>query len=210
VTTIEERTEAAVLDEVAADLEDAGYTVLMRPSRQLIPDFLRAIEPDAVAIGRDPKLVIEVTREGPRSAEKVKRIQRLLEGHPEWQLKVFLDRTERATVGSASAEQIHATLDNVRDLSTRGDVRAAMLLAWATFEALARHLEPTKFERPQTPGRLVEVLASLGHVVPSEADKIRALVPVRNSLIHGDFSASVSAADVNHFVEILEDLSASI
>jgi hypothetical protein len=50
----------------------------------------------------------------------------------------------------------------------------------------------------------------LGYLLPSEADSIRALAQARNSLIHGHLSASVSAAEVSHFAEILENLATEV
>jgi uncharacterized protein YutE (UPF0331/DUF86 family) len=67
-------------------------------------------------------------------------------------------------------------------------------------------LLPGRFERPQTPGRLVQVLASEGYVTPSEADKLRGLAEKRNKLVHGELRTRISEADVAQMTDILSTL----
>jgi len=69
-----------------------------------------------------------------------------------------------------------------------------------------RALLPRKFTRPQTPGRLVEELASVGYVTPDEADLLRRLADLRNSLIHGNLLASPRSQDLAQFVAVLKSL----
>ena len=62
-------------------------------------------------------------------------------------------------------------LSEVKQIAAEGHIEPAMLMAWATFEALARALLTKQFGRPQTPGRLVQTLAAEGYLTPSEADQ---------------------------------------
>jgi uncharacterized protein YutE (UPF0331/DUF86 family) len=82
----------------------------------------------------------------------------------------------------------------------------SLLLAWATFEALARAVVSGEFQRPQTPGRLVQVLAQGGYLTPTEADKLRRLAEKRNKLIHGDLQVRVSKAEVKRFARVLDTM----
>ena len=83
-------------------------------------------------------------------------------------------------------------------------------MAWATFEATGRAILPGRLQRPQTPGRLIEVLATEGHITPTEADHLRRLAESRNHLIHGDLEMSVPEADLQHFIGVLKTLYNSI
>ncbi len=101
---------------------------------------------------------------------------------------------------------IGESLTTVDRLNEAGLTPAALLIGWATFEALGRRLSPTRFKRPQTPARLVEVLASEGQLMPSEADSARQLITARNRLIHGDLEVEVTKEDIARLPAILRTL----
>ena len=61
--------ERAVLEQIASNLEAEGFKVIVQPSLHIVPAFLRDYEPDAIAIGRDQNLVIEIARSSERTAE---------------------------------------------------------------------------------------------------------------------------------------------
>ena len=63
-----------------------------------------------------------------------------------------------------------------------------------------------QFERPQTPGRLVEVLATEGFLTPTEADRLRQLVDKRNRLVHGELQIRATKAELDAFTRTLENL----
>lgn len=89
-------------------------------------------------------------------------------------------------------------------------MRAAFLLAWATFEAEGRASIEGRFDRPQTPGRLVEVLGQEGLLTPGEADHMRALSEKRNRLIHGDLGTEISSDDLQRMIAVLRQLSTGV
>jgi uncharacterized protein YutE (UPF0331/DUF86 family) len=205
-----ERIDEDLLEIITSDLQAEGYVTYRRPVRKFLPEFLRKSEPDAIAIGKEPKLVIEIVREGAAGAAKIKQLQKALEGQADWQLRVVLDRGQRqADASGATGAEIENAVTNIRSLAASGDDQAALLIAWAAFEALSRNLEPEKFRKPQTPGRLVEILASLGYLRPEDADRLRRLAGTRNALIHGDLSISVQLQDLQFFLRLLESRLAS-
>jgi uncharacterized protein YutE (UPF0331/DUF86 family) len=67
-------------------------------------------------------------------------------------------------------------------------------------------LVPGQLERPEPPGRLVQVLAQGGYVTPDEADQLRRLANLRNELSHGGLGVSVERSDVERLVDVLETL----
>ena len=94
----------------------------------------------------------------------------------------------------------------VRELVANGHVGAAMVLAWATLEALGRALISERFERPQTPGRIVQVLAEEGHITPTEADHLRVLAKKRNRFVHGGLQTRITKTELIRFADILDAL----
>ena len=91
----------------------------------------------------------------------------------------------------------------IRELADGGHFGPALLLAWATLEAIGRLLALGQFQRPQTPGRLVQVLASEGYLTPNEADELRLLADKRNKVVHGELQTRISRSEVNRFADVL-------
>ncbi|MFI5014451.1 MAG: hypothetical protein ACHQAY_19120 [Hyphomicrobiales bacterium] len=198
--------ETELLEAAARQLAEQGYEVVFEPPVSLVPEALRGLRPDAVAIGRTPKLVIEVAAEGARSAERVAALQRALREEKDWKLYLVFDRTFRPPdLPPASLEQVRSVLGRAEAVAIV-DPHAALLMCWAGIEALSRILEPRYFARPQSPGRIVERLASEAKITPTDADFLRAMAQLRNSFAHGDLSRIVTRSEVQRFVALLTDL----
>jgi hypothetical protein len=201
-------TETEILQQETQELISEGYDVYVHPRRPLVPSFLAGFVPDAIALRQDKNLVIEVSRKSPQAAKKLESLAALLQGRDKWELRVFWvspDR-EQKTLGVQDREAIRARIAEVGAVAAAGHPEAAMLVAWGAFEALARAVLTREFERPQTPGRIVQVLAREGYVTPSEADRLRALAAKRNGLIHGELQTQVSAEEMRDFAAILETI----
>ena len=198
--------ETQVLETIVPGLEADGYTVYMHPSRQLIPPFMGSYIPDAIALGRPKNLAIEVVSEDPASKTKLQQLRERFRDAANWELRVYYARptSSQASMELVSKSQIQDSVRNVEKLMSEGQTEPALLMAWATFEALGRALLPAKFLRPQTPGRLVEVLASEGHVTPDEADVLRRLAEARNRLIHGNLGVRLEPKDLAQFVATIK------
>jgi len=103
-------------------------------------------------------------------------------------------------------EAIDSSIASVENLISTGQLYGATLIGWATFEALGRVLSPAKFARPQTPERLIEILAGDGVVTPSEADILRRLARSRNRIIHGTLNEKIEKGDLSKFLNVLREL----
>ncbi len=203
----QEATESILLESVVPDLEADGYEVFPRPRAPLLPAFMRGYRPDAIAYRKDRKLAIEVLRPGVPS-----KLGDLLSERKDWELRVYWVSSSGAAapIEPASRASIERTITTVEDLVGDGRTQPALLMAWAAFEAIGRLLLPDRFERPQTPSRLIEALASEGYITPIEADHVRRLAESRNRVVHGGLDTAVPEADLRGFVEILRTLSGSI
>lgn len=204
--------EREVLRALVPELEAEGYEVFLDPRAPLAPAFLEGVMPDAIAIRGDKKLLIEVVgRSGPNGGS-LERLQRLLKNQPGWELRVVVvsPTTVPMSISVQSAEAIARQTEQVRQLVDAGFSSAALLLGWAAFEAAARALMTEAFQKPQTPGRLVEVLAEDGILTPTEADRLRGLAKARNALIHGGLDVSVTDADLRAFLTIISTLANAI
>jgi hypothetical protein len=195
-------TERAILDEIEPRLRKRGYTLVREPSPDQLPGFLRGFQPDAIAIGPAPSLVIEVLRSGGRSAEtRVRQIDSLFEGHEDWRLEVVYATTHGTLLEPVAPDDARAALHQALAVA-EGEPRAGLLLAWATLEAITRVLEPKLAARSLPPASLVELLVAQGHLTQAEGARLRALGTVRNALAHGQIDASPAPADVRYLIDL--------
>lgn len=195
-----------VLEAETRRLAQRGYTIY-RGASGLVPPPLEMFTPDAIAVGRDPKYLIEVVREGPETLEKLQALRHQIAKMPDWELLVVLDRGVRSPeLRPATMEQIKEALHSVQKVVSAGEAASGLLLSWGVFEALSRKLIPEEFARAQSPGRLIQILASEGYLIPSEERLLRRLAKARNAIIHGELSEGVGPAEVKEFAGILTGL----
>jgi hypothetical protein len=204
--------EKEILSGIIPALEAEGYEVFLDPRSPLAPDFLEGIRADAIAIRSDKKLLIELVHETGQESGKLDRLRRLLKEQPGWELRVILvsPATAPKSLPVQSAEAIAKSIHEAQRLTDIGFLGPGLLVGWASLEAAARRLITAQFSKPQTPGRLVDVLAEAGYVTPSEADRLRELVKLRNAYIHGDLSAVVTKEDVQQMISILQTVNEQI
>lgn len=201
-----ELTRAQMLDSVVEQLRADGYDVLVDPSDRLLPKAFGGTRPDAIALGKLTKIAVIIQRNDGRASDgRLDRLQSGILSLPDWTLRVLSYSTDDSfePLQLTSPQVVRREVENVRKLSASGFQAPALLMAWATFEAVCRMVMPDAFERPQSPGRLVERMAYEGHITPSEADFVRALVPVRNRLIHGVLETHVDQKDVGRFADVI-------
>jgi hypothetical protein len=180
----------------------------VNPSPSILPPFMQTYRPDAVALRSDKKIAIEVVRPGGTSGQKVRDLQSLFAPQRDWELRVFyvssLPSEEALAVASRSA--INCAIQRVLDLRRDGHKLPALVMAWSALEALGRALLPDQLRRPQTPARLIEVLASVGHVTPQEAETLRAAISMRNAAVHGGVDPVVDDKLLEQFIAVLQTL----
>ncbi|MBY5794390.1 hypothetical protein [Rhizobium leguminosarum] len=196
--------ERNALDDYLPRLGAQGYRVVRRPTKSDLPAFLADYEADAVAIGPKGNIVVEVVTKGsPTAQAKIRRLREILADHPDWRLEVVYGGQGERQVPIASMSAIERTVDALNKLT---DPRASILLAWASLEAIARHLEPSETLKPQTPGRVVELLAAGGFVTPSQAETLRNLATIRNQVIHGNVDLEPSVDQLQSLITITHEL----
>jgi len=204
----ESASEEQVLQREIARLESEGYDVFVQPRAPLVPEFLGDFVPDAVATGNGKKIVLEVARSSKFGSEKLRDVAARFAKQHEWELKVLLvtPTSSAKSLPVQSRQAIEGALEEVRKLQDVAAFRAAFLLAWATFEAEGRASIEGRFDRPQSPGRLVEVLSQEGLLAPKDADQMRVLSEKRNRLIHGDLGIEITGEDLQRLVDVLQQL----
>jgi REase_AHJR-like/Protein of unknown function DUF86 len=204
--------EREVLSNALADLREQGFEVFLEPSGRLLPAFLRELKPDAIATKGNKGIVVDVEWSPSRGPSKVSKFRNALSQHEEWELRVLLlNATDpQADLPQQTIDRLNTTLLEINHLKDNGFNTPAVLLGWATFEALGRSLLEGQLTKPQSPVRVVDQLAKEGFLTPDEADSLRSLAKKRNRLIHGDLGIEVSETEITFFVELLSLLALEV
>lgn len=206
--SMHERLESEVLESVLPRYEAEGFDVFVHPSPSILPPFLQKYRPDAIAIGPEKKIAIEVMQSTPGSELRARELELAFAEHKDWELRIFYvsPRSSEKTLASISRSEIEAAIQQIESLLGAKQTQPALIMCWAALEAIGRALLFENLKKPQTPARLVEVLASEGYIAPREADFLRALIQLRNSAVHGQFDVSVEAEQISKFVSVLHAL----
>ncbi len=207
MSTAETR-EATLLEAVLAGYRAQGFDVYVNPSSTTLPGFILPYRLDAVAIKADEKIAIEVARSPDTSAERIKRLQDVFAGHPDWTLKVYYhgDINIENDIEAPSLRAIEDAIQEVDELRKSGRLRAALVMGWAILEGIARSLLPDQLGRQQPPNTLIETLASNGFLTPGEADSLRSTISVRNAAAHGRLNVIVEPKQLDQLVDALRTL----
>lgn len=199
----------AALNEIVRNYEQKGYTVFVDPSGTLLPPFMKGYHPDAVALKPGANVAIEISGgHGAAHSKKISHLNELFQDIADWSLSVVYTPSTPLGEGLpvASSDLIRTYVRRSRELSEAGENEAALLVLWAAFEATARLISQSDFNKPQSPGRIVQVLSERGMITVDEERSLRDLVTKRNAMIHGDLLQRVSADEVLGFAEVIDRL----
>ena len=205
-------TERELLKQETDRLSAEGFDVFLEPRTTLLPSFAEGYTPDAIAFGSGRKIALEIATRGSERDARIQKVASLFARHPEWEFRVlWVEPAIRAPGPNVqSKEQIAAAIREIKKLRDARFIRPSFLLAWATLEAAGRAIATGEFARPQTPGRLVQILGRDGHLTPSEADAIRDLSEKRNRLVHGQLDEAVELGDVDRILVAVEEIVSEI
>jgi uncharacterized protein YutE (UPF0331/DUF86 family) len=207
MTEVQSR-ERRVLDALQQNYEARGFSFFKYPSRELIPEFLGDYTPDAIALGPNGNIVIEV-KSSPRATAgfPAAQIAERFRNQSGWKFElIFAEEAnfEDNSIPPASKELILRQLAEIRALAATGHERAAFILAWGALEAAARISLSGPLHQPMTATSLVEFLEREGLVSSATARRLRNLINARNAIVHGDLSRKTVQKEVLFLVRCIE------
>lgn len=198
--------ERFALDEMEPRWVSQGYKLIRNPSDDQIPGFLGSFTPDAIAIGKQPGLIIEVVNPKARHARtKVSEVRRLIANNPDWRLEVVYSPTDATEIGEVPKSEIQQTLDEAA-LLIEAEPRAALLLAWAGLEAVGRMLNPKLANYSMSSGTLINLLVSQGNLNIDDQQELRDLASIRNKIAHGQLSLQPDPRDVKRLLDLTRSM----
>ena len=150
----------------------------------------------------------------PRS--ELEEISRRVRGQKGWEFKAILLSTpaeEAPAIAPPTWAQIQAAFAEIEALTTTGHASAALVIAWAALEALARLAttdDETRTAKSFTAMGAIQTLAEEGYLEHESAERLRKMVAVRNAVVHGDFSVDVAPEQVDGMRRDLRTIAAEI
>lgn len=207
--------EHLVLDRLKETYEHQGFQFFIEPLPEILPDFLRGFQPDAIALKPGDNQVIEV-KFGRRQGEerRLQTVGRLVSGQPGWQLKVFYEGQrpeDELRFKLATRPQIDAQIAEAEQLHALGHHKAALLLGWSALEAIARVRlgeEGNASQRLFSPAQTVQALEMMGAIDRAIAQRLRVSAQWRNLAAQGELDATVDESSVADLLQILRALAA--
>ena len=175
-----------------------------------MPPFLVGTQPDAIAIGRKPSLLVELIRKDTGTeAGRVRRLRSLVEGQADWELRIFYFSSTEPTLTVVPDADAKAAVEAARNLSGI-EPRAALLLAWSIVEAAARRTSEEACSRPLNPRALVNFLAGEGLIDQDQESEMFRLSDVRNRLAHGQLDVAPPEEDISWLLSVAEQVSRQV
>ena len=202
------------LDVIRKDFEKKGYRFVFNPSSSELPIFLQHYRPDAVAIKENDKIIIEINalRDEKKRKIPVSALAKQIPPDSEWRyllVNVGHNPNHVMDLPRLKKTEIDAALQEIKQLVALNLTRPAMLELWSLFEALSRRIYPSDIRfslRPLSPIQIVERLAMEGDLDKIEAQKMRELISVRNSLAHGNLGIQVGKKDIDFMIILAEKI----
>jgi hypothetical protein len=179
--------------EIAADYEGRGYKVLVEPSQEKLPEFLKGFHPDLVARGPDESVVIEVkVGTDTAASERFRELAETIRRQPGWRFSLVVvdprsDEVVPPTEPLLDLKDVTDALGRANELLKTGATEAAFLLTWVSVEALLRHIaerEGIPLQRVPS-SSLIKELFSQGVLSRHELDVAQRAFSARNTLVHG-------------------------
>jgi hypothetical protein len=181
------------LEEVAADYKQKGYSILVQPKADKLPDFLADFQPDLIAQNEKENVVVEIkTHASLVGAKYLEALAQVISNTSGWRFELVVtnpeedfiaEETNAPLIESDSAKR----LEEARNLLKSGYYDAALLIGWSAVEGILRELgerEKLVFEK-KGPAYLIKNLAFLGILNDQDYDSLWNMLKARNVIAHG-------------------------
>lgn len=209
--------ESNILRNLQQVSEARGLKFYVNPPREVVPAFLGGFRPDAIAVGPDGGIIIEVKhRRSPSSEQQLAAIAKKVSDQKGWEFRaIYLNplMDETQPIATPTPEQIQARLGEIGALTKAGHPAAALVTAWAVLESLARLATANSQARTPkgfSPLQAIQTLAEEGYVENDAADRLREMAKLRNAVVHGDFSVDVPVEQVEGLLSQLQGIASDI
>lgn len=204
--------------EVAQELRESGYEVIVEPREAEVPEFLKGLEPDLIARGERDSVVVEVkSRADLKGSSRLSELTARVNAQPGWRLDLVVSnpRDPKRLEGSEpwDVADIARRMNESHVLWETGHQNAAFVLLWAATEALLRHLalrENVSVPELEPPRRLINELVARGALSRADYIPLVEASDARNQVVHGIGISEVRASILEQLDGVSERLLAEV
>jgi len=201
--------------QLAEEYRNKGYEVVLHPSSEELPNFLRNYRPDMILRRGNEAVIIEVKSRRSLDSSSKQYLQNLaqsVEQHPGWRFELVMTNPEDAAYssraeGSLQQPEIEARLQVARQLATQHP-ESAILYSWSLVEATLRLVaehEGMSLRRPD-PLYLVKQLVTEGVISRPEYQLLMDALSLRNAIAHGFKATQITQEAVCELIDVAEQL----
>jgi REase_AHJR-like len=182
------------LERVAQRYRDEGYEVVVRPSAEQIPPFIKDFQPDLIATRGSEGVIVEIkmNRMDLSADHEISRLAETVNARPGWRLDLVVLEPETTLEKAAqeaaepSDEQLAQILKTADELSEKGYSPYACVVAWGGLEAAMRRLRTdAEFYGRTTPTELMRTLYGNGFLTREQFERLRDSYKIRSQVVHG-------------------------
>jgi REase_AHJR-like len=203
------------VNDVARRYREAGYDVVVEPSLDQLPDFLRPFRPDVLAHRGDERVIVEVkSRRELQASSELSELAAAVEQQPGWRLE-FVNlgdrhrlRDEPAATTALRPRELDAILEDAWTAVVRGHTVSSLVLAALAAEWLLRKIGKRTLRRGADAGpiALAKTLYSEGPLAQEHYEVLLTLFEARNRALHGGASQDADVAAALGAITELRDL----
>lgn len=209
------RTEQDRLNALVQEYRTSGYDVLLNPTAEQLPDFLKDLQPDLVVSKGDEHVVVEVRSRATLNDKSLIPFVRAVEGRSGWHFELVVTNPPNSDVFGDTYQtldrwQLLEMLDQAEAIRET-DGRYAAILVWVAVEgALFDRLFETDEKIPNRgPKRLIKEAISMGFVDPEDREPLERLAEFRNRFVHAMVTDTLSVGDLDAAIRVARNLLAS-
>lgn len=203
--------ESAMLELYEEKVQSEGCEFLLDPEPARLPNELAGLQPDALVLCPSEKRVVIARSLHQDTTELVTKYQQALSGNNEWRFVILWTDEFNEALDYVDAK-VADILKSVEALDgIPADLPDARLLAlFAIFERVARIYAPLSRRASVSSISLIEAIASVGVITPTQADQLRKLTRKRNALNHGARADPIMPEDFQLLGEVIVDVGKAI
>lgn len=199
---------------VANELRTQGYQVIVQPTSDQLPDFLRQYNPDMIAQKGQEKIVVEVkSRRSLSQTPGIRDMARLLQDREDWKFELIMVGGETEPIMTLTAQSLNETgisneLDRAKQLLDTGFSDAALLLAWSAAEAALRLLAEREGLNLQNGSslQLIKSLVTEGVISRADYELLVDVMRIQNTVAHGYKTEELDQKIVRRLVDAVPQL----
>ncbi|MEM7126189.1 MAG: hypothetical protein AAF702_07670 [Chloroflexota bacterium] len=198
-------TKQVQLQNVADEYHQQGYDVIVAPSAEQLPEFLRSFSLDILAYSSSENVIVEVRDyESLTETPKLDELAKVIDSQDGWRIDLVVSNQgepHRKNGASLNKDDIAYRLQEANQLSAQEHGEAALILAVSALEAILRRNAQTKDVpvEQDSPLHLIKSLFTYGLLSKEQYQILRSGVQARNTIVHG-------YKDKQSFSGLLQDL----